>query len=110
MVGTIEEVVELKREKKQLEELSDRDKQMIGGSVRLDLPMDSQYRLRQIADELQRLAAILDRLSRDNSLTPRQALIEASTQAFFTRRDLLELAGRKLRYPRFRRSRFLAEK
>lgn len=110
MVGTIEQVLEVKREKKQLEELSDRDKQMIGGTVRLDLPMDSQYRLRQVAEELQRLSSILDRLSRDNSLTPRQALIEASTQAFFTRRDLIELSGRKLRYPRFRRARFLADK
>ncbi len=110
MVGTVEDVVAMKREKKQLEELTERDRSMIGGSVRLDLPMDSQYRLRQIADELQRLAAILDRLSRDDNLTPRQALIEASTQAFFTRRDLLELSGRKLRYPRFRRSRFLSDK
>jgi hypothetical protein len=110
MVGTVEDVVAMKNEKKQLEELTDRERAMIGTTVRLDLPMDSQYRLRQIADELQRLAAVLDRLSRDNALTPRQALIEASTQAFFTRRDIMKLTGRELRYPRFRRGRFFGDK
>lgn len=105
MVGTLNEALDLKRDQKQLEELNEHDKQIIGGTARLDLPMDSQYRLRQIAQELTHLAGILDRLSRDNAITARHALIEASTQAFFTRRAILSLSGRKLRYPRFRKSR-----
>lgn len=105
MVGTVQEAVEMKRDQKQLEELTDQDKLIVGGTARLDLPMDSQYRLRQVAQELAALAALFDRLSRDNRLTARQALIEASTQAFFTRRAIMALAGRKLRYPRFRKSR-----
>lgn len=105
MVGTIEDALDLKRDKKQLEELNEQDKMIIGGTARLDLPMDSQYRLRQVAEELSNLARMFDRLSRDNAITARQALIEASTQAFFTRRAILSLTGRKLRYPRFRKSR-----
>ena len=105
MVGTLNEAIDLKRDQKQLEELTEQDKLIVGGTARLDLPMDSQYRLRQVAQELSQLAAVFDRLSRDNRLTARQALIEASTQAFFTRRAIMGLAGRKLRYPRFRKSR-----
>lgn len=110
MVGTIEDALDLKRDKKQLEELTDIDKEMIGGTARLDLPMDSQYRLRQIAEELQKLATMFDRLSRENTITARQALIEASTQAFFTRRAILRLTGRQLRHPRFRKSRIWGDK
>ncbi len=105
MVGTLQDAVEMTRDKKQIEELTDADREMIGGTARLDLPMDSQYRLRQIAEELTKLAQMFDRLSRDNSVTARAALIEASTQAFFTRRAILRLTGRKLRHPRFRKSR-----
>lgn len=100
-----EDVMAQRKSVKAMEDLSDHQREIVGGSVRLDLPMDSQYRLRQVAEHLRDLATIFDRLSRTNAMTPVQALIEASAQAFFVRRDIMKLSGRELRYPRVRKSR-----
>lgn len=102
---TPEEVMEMKKSAKAMEDLSPRVREVVGGTVRLDLPMDSQYRLRQVAECLRDLATVFDKLSRSNTLTPVQAILEASAQAFFTRRDIMKLTGRELRYPRVRKSR-----
>jgi hypothetical protein len=104
-----EEVMEQRKSAKAMEDLSPREREIVGGTVRLDLPMDSQYRLRQVAECLRDLAKKLDALSRTNALTPVQACIEASAQAFFTRRDIMKLEGRQLRYPRVRKSRIFGK-
>lgn len=106
---TPEEVMQMKKSEKAMEDLSPREREIVGGTVRLDLPMDSQYRLRQVAECLRDLAKKLDALSRTNALTPVQACIEASAQAFFTRRDIMKLEGRQLRYPRVRKSRIFGK-
>lgn len=106
---TPQEVMDMKKSAKAVEDLTERQREIVGGTVRLDLPMDSQYRLRQVAECLRDLATILDKLSRANSLTPVQACIEASAQAFFTRRDIMKLHGRELRYPRVRKSRIFGK-
>ncbi len=104
-----QEVMDMKKSQKALEDMTPREREIVGGTVRLDLPMDSQYRLRQVAECLRDLAKILDRLSRANDVTPVQACIEASAQAFFTRRDIMRLHGRELRYPRVRKSRIFGK-
>jgi hypothetical protein len=104
-----QEVIEMRKSEKALEDLSPREREIVGGTVRLDLPMDSQYRLRQVAECLRDLAKTLDRLSRADSMTPVQACIEASAQAFFTRRDIMRLQGRQLRYPQVRKSRIFGK-
>jgi hypothetical protein len=104
-----EEVMDMRKSAKAMEDLSPREREIVGGTVRLDLPMDSQYRLRQVAECLRDLATVLDKLSRTNSMTPVQALLEASAQAFFTRRDIMKLTGRQLRYPRVRKSRIFGK-
>lgn len=106
---TPEEVMDMKKSAKAMEDLSPREREIVGGTVRLDLPMDSQYRLRQVAECLRDLAKVLDQLSRANQMTPVQACIEASAQAFFTRRDIMKLQGRELRYPRVRKSRIFGK-
>jgi hypothetical protein len=106
---TPQEVMDMKKSAKAVEDMSPREREIVGGTVRLDLPMDSQYRLRQVAECLRDLAKKLDALSRSDTLTPVQACIEASAQAFFTRRDIMRLEGRQLRYPRVRKSRIFGK-
>jgi hypothetical protein len=63
---TPQEVMEMRKSEKALEDMSPREREIVGGTVRLDLP-------------------------------------------FFTRRDIMRLEGRQLKYPRVRKSRIFGK-
>jgi hypothetical protein len=75
MVGTIEQVIEVQREKKQLEEMTDWEMKGLPRGLRIDIPLASVVELRKVAPLLREFADILDRECRHNKVqAPSQIL------------------------------------
>lgn len=75
MVGTLEQVLEVKREKQRLEEMSDWQMKHLPRGLRIDIPLASVVELRAVAPLLREFADILDRECRHNKIqTPDQIL------------------------------------
>src|SRR5262245_19634346 len=91
---TPEEVMAQRKAAAQGPEFSEFDRQIIGGSVRIDVPMDSRTNLAKFGDVLEDLGENLKTLSKSPHMTPRQAMIEASFQCYAARKLILELAGK----------------
>lgn len=68
MVGTLEAVVEMAREKKQLEEMTDWEMKNLPRGLRIDIPLASVIELRKVAPLLREFADILDRECRHNKV------------------------------------------
>ena len=74
MVGTVEQVLEMKREQKQLEELSDWEMAQLPRGLRIDIPLKSTVEVRRIIPHLKRFAQIADEQANRKDLTPVQIL------------------------------------
>jgi hypothetical protein len=90
---TPEEVMAQRKAAKEGPEFSEFDRKIIGGGVRIDIPMDSRINLAKFGDVLEDLAANLRTLSKSQHMTPRQAMIEASFQCYAARKLIQEIAG-----------------
>jgi hypothetical protein len=93
MVNITPEEVMAQRKAEREPELSDFDRKIIGGSVRIDVPMDSKGNLAKFGRILSELGESLQQLSRSQSMTPRQAMMEASFQCYSARRLILAISG-----------------
>lgn len=91
---TPEEVMAQRKAAQQGPEFSEFDRKIIGGSVRIDVPMDSRVNLAKFGEVLQDLGENLITLSKSQHMTPRQAMIEASFQCYAGRKLILEIAGK----------------
>src|SRR5688572_12424134 len=74
MVGTLMEHVEMKRETKQLEEISDRRMEQLPKGLRLDFPIVSTQHWKRITPLLRQFAEKVDTELRRKELTPYEAL------------------------------------
>jgi hypothetical protein len=101
---TPEEVMEQRKIKTDLTEM---DRKIIGGTVRIDIPMDNRSNLAKYADLFESLGENFRTLSRTTHMNARQALIEASYQAFCVRRRIQEIAGTEPKIMQPRRARLM---
>lgn len=74
MVGTVEQVLEMKRETKALEEMSDFEMQRLPKGLRIDVPLKSTIEVRRVAGHLRAFADEMERQSKRKDLTPIQIL------------------------------------
>ena len=74
MVGTVAEVLEMRRETKALEEMSDWEMQQLPRGLRIDIPLKSTMEVRRVVPHLKRLAQIMEEQSKRTDLTPVQIL------------------------------------
>jgi hypothetical protein len=74
MVGTIEQVLEVKRETKALEEMTDWEMKQLPRGLRIDIPLKSTVEIRRIVPLLRQLANIMERESKRTDLSPVQIL------------------------------------
>ncbi len=74
MVGTVTEVLEMKREQKALEEISDFEMRHLPRGLRIDIPLRSTIEARKAAQQLRQFADYMEKESRRNDLTPVQIL------------------------------------
>jgi hypothetical protein len=89
MVGTVEQVLEMKREQKQLEEMSDFEMQRLPRGLRIDVPLKSTIEVRAVARHLRAFADVMEREGKRQDLTPFQILWNIWT-ANRTLRDRIE--------------------
>ena len=69
-----EEVMDMRREKRHFEEMSDWELRQLPRGLRLDIPLKSTQHLKRISPLLRQLAEAIDRECRKPDLTPVQAL------------------------------------
>jgi hypothetical protein len=74
MVGTVEQVLEVKRETKALEEMTDWEMKNLPRGLRIDIPLKSTIEARRCAALLRRFADLMERESKRQDLTPVQIL------------------------------------
>jgi hypothetical protein len=74
MVGTIEQVLEVKRENKALEEMSDFEMRHLPRGLRIDIPLRSTIEARKAAQQLRAFADYMEKETRRKDLTPIQIL------------------------------------
>lgn len=74
MVGTIEQVLEVRREQKQIEEMTDFEMQRLPRGLRIDVPLKSTIEVRRVAAHLRAFADEMERQSKRKDLTPFQIL------------------------------------
>lgn len=74
MVGTLEAVVEMAREKKQLEEMTDWEMTRLPRGLRIDIPLASVIELRKVAPLLHQFADVIEKETRRKDQTPVQIL------------------------------------
>src|SRR5690348_16456453 len=98
---TPEEVMEQRKVKT---DLSDMDRKIIGRPVRIDIPMDNRSNLAKYAELIEALGENFRALSGSKHMNARQALIEASYQAFCVRRRIQEISGNEPRVIQPRRA------
>jgi hypothetical protein len=91
MVGTLMEHVEMTREQKRLEELSDWEMQHLPNGIRIDIPLKSTIHLRKIAPLLRQFADLMERESRRNDITAYQAIERCWMVARSLRREILKI-------------------
>lgn len=71
---TPQEVMDMRKEKKQLEEMSDWEMKQLPRGLRLDIPLKSTQHLKRISPILRQLAEAIDMECRKKELTPVQVL------------------------------------
>jgi hypothetical protein len=74
MVGTIEQVLEVKR-RAQAHELTDIEREQIGRFVRFEIPLTDIYKMRKVADLLRGAAAEIDNRTRRTDLSIKDILV-----------------------------------
>jgi hypothetical protein len=74
MVGTIEQVLEMRRETKALEEVSDWEMAQLPRGLRIDIPLKSTVEVRRVVPHLKRFAQIMEEQAQRKDLTPVQIL------------------------------------
>lgn len=74
MVGTLTEAVEMRREKKTFEEISDWEMKQLPRGLRIDIPLKSTMEIRKVAPALRQFADMMERESKRKDLTPVQIL------------------------------------
>lgn len=74
MVGTLEAVVEMAREKKQLEEMTDWEMGRLPRGLRIDIPLASVIELRKVAPLLRQFADVIEKETHRRDQTPMQIL------------------------------------
>lgn len=89
MVGTLNEVLDMKREQKQLEEMTDFQMQRLPKGLRIDIPLKSTIELRRVMGQLRAFANEMEKESKRQDLTPFQILWNVWT-ANRTLRDRIE--------------------
>lgn len=63
MVGTVEQAVEMKREKQRLEEMSDWEMKYLPKGIRIDIPLKSATHLLPVARILHEFASVMERIA-----------------------------------------------
>ena len=71
---TPQEVMDMKKERRAFEEMSDWEMKQLPRGLRLDIPMKSTQHLKRISPILRQLAEAIDRECRKPDLTPVQVL------------------------------------
>lgn len=89
MVGTVQEVLEMRREKTALEEMSDFEMRRLPRGLRIDVPLKSTIEVRAVAKHLRQFADVMEREAKRQDLTPFQILWNVWT-ANRTLRDRIE--------------------
>ena len=92
MVGTLEEAVG-KKEAKARENLSEYDKEKIGGPGVLKIPFDSVYNMRRIADLLHQWADTANVWSRRTDIPDHEILFHLKWELGQVRYKIQELSG-----------------
>lgn len=72
-------------------EIEELDRLIVGGTCRLDLPLTSVHKMRQVAELLNAVAERFDFLSRRDDLPPKSVLLEAMLTARAVNKKLREL-------------------
>lgn len=98
MVGKIEDFTGIRNQRRAElgeDDLNAFDRQIVGETCRLELPLTSVYNLRRVADLLRGLAERYDLLSRRDDIPPRSLLFEARANARATNAKLRGMRRRK---------------
>lgn len=93
MVGTVQEAVEMKREKKSFEEMSDWEMQQLPRGLRLDIPLKSTQHMKRLAPLLRALANAIETECRKPDLTPVQVLNHIWLHGQSARRIIQQITG-----------------
>jgi hypothetical protein len=93
MVGTIEQVLEVKREKKQLEEMNDWEMSRLPNGIRLDIPLKSATHMKRVGELMVEFGEALQRLSRRKDETSFQILFHCWSMARTVRRRIEEICN-----------------
>lgn len=94
MVGTKEQAIEDMRKKRDPEELSQFDKDIIGATCRLEIPFRDKFKMRKTAELLRGYAEQLDNFSRRTDLPDRAILFFLREEARRINHELRGLRGR----------------
>jgi hypothetical protein len=74
MVGTVEQVLEMKREKDQLEELNEWEMKYLPKGIRIDIPLRSATHMKRVGEMLVEFGEAMQRTSRRKDLTSYQVM------------------------------------
>lgn len=94
MVATEKEVIEAMRKKRDPEELSKFDQDIIGGTCRIEIPFRDKFKMRKTAELLRDYADQLDNFSHRTDLPDRAILFFLREEARRINRELKDLRGR----------------
>lgn len=74
MVGTIEQVIEMKNEQRRLEEISDWELEKLPNGIRIDIPLKSATHMSRIGAILVEYGEAMQRVARRREDTPYQIM------------------------------------
>jgi hypothetical protein len=93
MVGTVQEVLEMKREQKRLEELSDWELEKLPNGIRIDIPIKSATHMARIGALMVEFGEAMQRVARRKDETPYQILFTCWSMARTVRRRIEEICN-----------------
>jgi alanine racemase len=93
MVGTIQEVLEVRREKKQLEEISDWEMSLLPKGIRIDIPLKSATHMHRVGVVLVEYGEAMQRVSKRKELTSFHVLDRCWSMAREVRRRIEEICN-----------------
>jgi len=93
MVGTVEQAVEMKREKKHFEEMSDWEMRMLPKGLRLDFPLKSTQHWKRIAPLLREFALAVETDLMRKDQTPVQVMESIWRKGHILRMRVDEICG-----------------
>ena len=97
MVGTREQFIRLLEEPKETCDLNQMDRDILGGDIRLTIPLGSRYQLRNVADLLRGYAAEIDFITRQAEMDERSLLFHLKFKAKLLNkriREVFDLTGK----------------